>query len=419
MRAAEDNLIVSVPTVFAKETVERKYREHVARALARAHGGNVGVTFVVQATAAPPLPASPVTVTPSSAPRPSPEGLRLNPKYTFDRFIVGDSNRLAHAAAIRATESPGAAFNPLFFYSGVGLGKTHLLHAIGHVLATNSPEMTLRYVPCETFVNELLYAIRTDDRGDRRRRFRERYRNVDALLIDDVEFLSRTEASQEELFHTFNALYETGRQIVLTSDQPPSEIPRLAARLRSRFEAGLVADIQAPDVDLRRALLEAHARVSGADVPGEVIDFLADRVRRNVRELEGALTRTLIYSELKGLPLSPETAALALDGLGRTTSDRPPKPREILAAVATHFEVPTEDLEGKRRDARTASARQIAMYLLRNDGRETLPEIGRLLGGRDHSTVLHGCKKVAGRLKIENRLKTDLAAIRAFVAAHP
>ncbi len=419
MRAAEDNLVVSVPTVFAKETVERKYREHVARALARAHGGNVGVTFVVQATAAPPLPASPVTVTPSSAPRPSPEGLRLNPKYTFDRFIVGGSNRLAHAAAIRATESPGAAFNPLFFYSGVGLGKTHLLHAIGHVLASNSPEMTLRYVPCETFVNELLYAIRTDDRGDRRRRFRERYRNVDALLIDDVEFLSRTEASQEELFHTFNALYETGRQIVLTSDQPPSEIPRLAARLRSRFEAGLVADIQAPDVDLRRALLEAHARVSGADVPSEVIDFLADRVRRNVRELEGALTRTLIYSELKGLPLSPETAALALDGLGRTTSDRPPKPREILAAVATHFEVPTEDLEGKRRDARTASARQIAMYLLRNDGRETLPEIGRLLGGRDHSTVLHGCKKIARRLKMENRLKTDLATIRAFVAAHP
>lgn len=419
MRAAEDNLVVSVPTVFAKETVERKYREHVARALARAHGGNVGVTFVVQATAAPPLPASPVTVTPSSAPRPSPEGLRLNPKYTFDRFIVGGSNRLAHAAAIRATESPGTAFNPLFFYSGVGLGKTHLLHAIGHVLASNSPEMTLRYVPCETFVNELLYAIRTDDRGDRRRRFRERYRNVDALLIDDVEFLSRTEASQEELFHTFNALYESGRQIVLTSDQPPSEIPRLAARLRSRFEAGLVADIQAPDVDLRRALLEAHAHVSGADVPGEVIDFLADRVRRNVRELEGALTRTLIYSELKGLPLSPETAALALDGLGRTTSDRPPKPREILAAVATHFEVPTEDLEGKRRDARTASARQIAMYLLRNDGRETLPEIGRLLGGRDHSTVLHGCKKIARRLKMENRLKTDLATIRAFVAAHP
>jgi chromosomal replication initiator protein len=279
--------------------------------------------------------------------------------------------------------------------------------------------MSLRYVPCETFVNELLYAIRTDDRGDRRRRFRERYRNVDALLIDDVEFLSRTEASQEELFHTFNALYESGRQIVLTSDQPPSEIPRLAARLRSRFEAGLVADIQAPDVDLRRALLEAQARASGADVPDTVVDFLADRVRRNVRELEGALTRTLIYTELRDLALSPETAALALDGLGRSTSDRPPKPREILTAVGTHFEVSPDDLVGKRRDARTAGARQVAMYLLRNDGRETFPEIGRLLGGRDHSTILHGCGKIARRLKIENRLKTDLTAIRAFVAAHP
>lgn len=419
VRAAENSLVVSVPTVFAKETVERKYREHISRALARAHGSNVGVTFVVQAAPAVPLPASPVTVTPSSASLPRTKGVRLNPKYTFDRFIVGDSNRLAYAAAIRATESPGTAFNPLFFYSGVGLGKTHLLHAIGHALASNSPEMNLRYVPCETFVNELLFAIRTDDRGDRRRRFRERYRNVDALLIDDVEFLSRTEASQEELFHTFNALYESGRQIVLTSDQPPSEIPRLAARLRSRFEAGLVADIQAPDVDLRRALLEAQARNSGTDVPDRVVDFLADRVRRNVRELEGALTRTLIYCELHGLALSPETAALALDGLGRSTSDRPPKPREIMTAVATHFEVPPDDLVGKRRDARTAGARQVAMYLLRNDGRETFPEIGRLLGGRDHSTILHGCGKIARRLKIENRLKTDLAAIRAFVAAHP
>ena len=420
MRAADDHLVVGVPNVFAKETVERKYREQVSRAVARAHGSNVGVTFVVQAgPAIPPLPPAPVVAGPSPAFFPSTDGVRLNPRYTFDRFIVGDSNRLAHAAAARATEHPGTAFNPLFFYSGVGLGKTHLLNAIGHVLLSRSPEMRLRYVPCETFVNELIYAIRTDDRGDRRRRFRERYRTVDALLIDDVQFLSRTEASQEELFHTFNALYESGRQIVLASDQPPSEIPRLEARLRSRFESGLVADIQAPDVDLRRAIVESQARASGTAVPDSVVAFLADRVRRNVRELEGALTRTLIYSELHDLPLSPASAALALDGLGRSTSDRPPKPRDILGAVAAHFDVPPDDLVGKRRDARTSASRQVAMYLLRNDGRETFPEIGRLLGGRDHSTILHGCGKIERRLKIENQLKSDLAAIRAHIENHP
>ena len=234
VRAAADHLVVGVPTVFAKETVERKYHELVSRAVARAHGSDVGVTFVVRSGPGnTPLPAPPIAATPWSASLPATDGVRLNPRYTFDRFIVGDSNRLAHAAAIRATEHPGAAFNPLFFYSGVGLGKTHLLNAIGHVLSSNSPEMRLKYVPCETFVNELLHAIRTDDRGDRRRRFRERYRSVDVLLIDDVEFLSRTEASQEELFHTFNTLYDSGRQIVFTSDRPPSEIPRRHSSPRS------------------------------------------------------------------------------------------------------------------------------------------------------------------------------------------
>ena len=419
VRAGGREIVVAVPTVFAKEIVTRRYRELVARAVSKAHGGDVDVTFVVQAE----RPAGPPAwlADPPSSPKPAPDpaatpNARLNPRYTFERFVVGSSNRLAHAAALRVSERPGNVYNPLFLYSGVGLGKTHLLHAVGHAVLARRPHTRLRYVPCETFVNDLLHAIRTESRGDRRRRFRERYRTVDLLMVDDVEFLSRTEASQEEMFHTFNAIYEAGGQIVLTSDRPPREIARLEARLRSRFEVGLVADVQAPDLDLRRMILHQQAAAAAATVPDDTVDFLADRVTRNVRELEGALTRTLIYAELHGLKLTPATAKLALSGLGRAAADRPPKPTAILSATANHFDIPQDDLLGKRRDARTAGARQVAMYLMRNDGRETLPEIGRVLGGRDHTTVLHGCNKIERRLKLEDQLKADVEAIRAHLA---
>jgi len=292
VRAGGREIVVAVPTVFAKEIVTRRYRELVARAVSKAHGGDVDVTFVVQAGQPAGPPAWLADPPPSPTPRPDPAAApnaRLNQGYTFYRFMVGSSNRLAHAAALRVSERPGDVYNPLFLYSGVGLGKTHLLHAVGHAVLARRPDTRMRYVPCETFVNDLLHAIRTESRGDRRRRFRERYRTVDLLMVDDVEFLSRTEASQEEMFHTFNAIYEAGGQIVLTSDRPPREIARLEARLRSRFEVGLVADIQAPDLDLRRMILHQQAVAAAATVPDDTIDCLADRVTRNVRELEGAL----------------------------------------------------------------------------------------------------------------------------------
>ena len=410
---------MAVPTVFAKEIVTRRYRELVARAVSKAHGGDVDVTFVVQPASPvtpPPWAPAPLPVRPPAAQANGNPAARLNPRYTFSRFVVGSSNRLAHAAALRVSERPGDVYNPLFLYSGVGLGKTHLLHAIGHAVLARRPDTRLRYVPCETFVNDLLHAIRTESRGDRRRRFRERYRTADLLMVDDVEFLSRTEASQEEMFHTFNAIYEAGGQIVLTSDRPPREIARLEARLRSRFEVGLVADVQAPDLDLRRMILHQQAAAAEASVPEDVVDFLADKITRNVRELEGALTRTLIYAELHGLELQPSTVSQALSGLGRAADERPPSTTAILAATARHFDMRQDDLLGKRRDARTAGARQVAMYLMRNDGRETLPEIGRVLGGRDHTTVLHGCAKIERRLKLEDRLKGDVEAIRAHLA---
>lgn len=419
VRAGGREIVVAVPTVFAKEIVTRRYRELVARAVSKAYGGDVDVTFVVQADEPASPPAWLADPAPASAPErplPTAPGMRLNARYTFARFMVGSSNRLAHAAALRVSERPGDVYNPLFLYSGVGLGKTHLLHAVGHAVLARRPETRMRYVPCETFVNDLLHAIRTESRGDRRRRFRERYRTVDLLMVDDVEFLSRTEASQEEMFHTFNAIYEAGGQIVLTSDRPPREIARLEARLRSRFEVGLVADIQAPDLDLRRMILHQQAAAAGVVVPEDVVDFLADRITRNVRELEGALTRTLIFAELHGMDLQPSTAEQALSGLGRAAADRPPTPTAILEATGRHFEIPQANLLSKRRDARTAGARQVAMYLMRTDGRETLPEIGRVLGGRDHTTVLHGCNKIERRLKLEDQLKADMEAIRAHLA---
>ena len=414
VEASDGEFVVGVPTVFAKEIVNRRYRDVVTRAASKASGRDVAVTIVVSPAATPVTPPALADAAPkASAPRPS---VGLHPRLTFERFVVGTANRLAHAAALRVCEAPGHAFNPLFIYSGVGLGKTHLLHAIGHAIAARDPDARVLYVPCETFTNDLLHSIRTEDRGARARRFRERYRSVDVLLIDDVEFLSRTETSQEEVFHTFNALYSRGRQIVLSSDQPPSEIPRLFARLRSRFESGLVADLQAPDLDLRRAILETIAASEGARLPSDVADFLAHRIRRNMRELEGALRRTLIYAELSGLPLTPDTAARALDGLGAASHPRPIAARHVLDRTAAHFAVPLEDLSGSRRDAPTAHARQVAMYLLRNDSSLSLPEIGRTLGGRDHTTALHGCRKIERLIQLDDRLKNDVETIRAQLA---
>ncbi|MBM4437712.1 MAG: chromosomal replication initiator protein DnaA, partial [Actinobacteria bacterium] len=342
--ASDGELVIGVPTVFAKETLDRRYRDLLGRTVSGVSGGKVAVTVVVRpelaAADAPALalPAPPDERAPSG-PGEAPLAIGLHPRFTFANFVVGNTNRLAHAAALRISESPGAVYNPLFVYSGVGLGKTHLLHAVGHAFRDSGAFARVLYVSCETFTNDLLVAIRTDVRAEKTRRFRERYRTVDALLIDDVQFLSRSETAQEELFHTFNALYEAGRQIVLASDRRPAEIAALADRLRSRFEAGLVADIQPPDLDLRRAILQRRASALNCRIPAEVIDYLAGRVRRNVRELEGALTRTQIYAELSGLPLTPETAAVALDGLRTPDADRPPSAERVLKLVGEHFEV--------------------------------------------------------------------------------
>ncbi len=328
----------------------------------------------------------------------------LRPEYTFETFVEGPNNRLAFAASRAVADNPGQQYNPLFIYGGVGLGKTHLLHAIGHVAAAKG--LRVLYVSAEDFVNELITAIRQG----RTAAFREKYRQVDVLLVDDVQFLSGKESTQEEFFHTFNALHTQGRQIVLTSDRPPKAMPTLEERLRSRFEWGLMADIQPPDLETRLAILQFKATRLGRPVPQEVLEFIARRLTSNIRELEGALTRVLAYHDLWGKPLTAATAAEALADL--LPKRRKVAAEKILHAVAEAFGVTVEELRAKGRSRRVAVPRQVAMYLLREEAGLSLPRVGEYLGGRDHSTVMHGVRKVADWLERDAQFRRRVMNLR-------
>jgi chromosomal replication initiator protein len=331
---------------------------------------------------------------------------RLNPRYTFSAFIVGSSNRLAHAASLAVADMPGTAYNPLFLYGGVGLGKTHLLHAIGHKCLERG--LQVLYVSSETFTNEIVNAIRYRTTEA----FRIKYRSVDVLLVDDIQFIAGKESTEEEFFHTFNALYEANRQIVICSDRPPKAILSLAERLRSRFEWGLIADIQPPDLEMRVAILRAKADLMHKAVPDDVIVYLASRVQSNIRELEGCLNRVLAYASLHQTLLTLETARAAMTSLMEDGRQRRLKPRQVIEAVAEYYRVPLSELRGKQRDKRIVIPRQVAMYLMRQETDASLLEIGQEVGGRDHSTVLHGCEKIARELNENVTLRKEVAAIR-------
>ncbi len=315
---------------------------------------------------------------------------RLNGKYTFDTFVVGSGNRFAHAASLAVAEAPADAYNPFFIYGGVGLGKTHLMQAIGHYILEQNPQTRLEYVTSETFTIELVNAIQTN----RNAAFREKYRNVDVLLIDDIQFIAGRDSTQEEFFHTFNALHNAGKQIIISSDRPPKEIARLEERLRSRFEWGLIADIQKPDVDTRCAILRRKAKDELIRVDDDVLQLIAQRVDSNIRELEGSLNRLVAYSSLAGRQID---LALAEEALREVFSNHQPKsltPQDVLDAVSTYYDLAMEDLLGPRRTRNVTVPRQLAMYLSRKLTPASLPRIGEALGGRDHTTVLHGCAKI-------------------------
>ena len=326
----------------------------------------------------------------------------LNPKYTFQSFVIGNSNRFAHAASLAVAESPAKAYNPLFIYGGVGLGKTHLMHAIGHYILQENPKAKVVYVSSEKFTNELINAIK-DDKNEE---FRNKYRKVDVLLIDDIQFIAGKERTQEEFFHTFNALHEENKQIILSSDRPPKEIPTLEDRLRSRFEWGLIADIQPPDFETRMAILKKKADVEGLNVPNEVMVYIATKIKSNIRELEGALIRIIAYSSLTNRDVSVDLASEALKDIISNKESATVTVKTIQESVANYYNLRIEDLKSQRRTRNIAYPRQIAMYLSRKLTDMSLPKIGEEFGGRDHTTVIHAYEKISENLKTDEGLQS-------------
>lgn len=338
----------------------------------------------------------------------------LNPKYTFDTFVIGNSNRFAHAAALAVAEAPAKAYNPLFIYGGVGLGKTHLMHAIGHFVLQQNPSLKVLYVSSEKFTNELINAIK-DDKNEE---FRSKYRNIDILLIDDIQFIAGKERTQEEFFHTFNALYEANKQIILSSDKSPKEIVTLEDRLRSRFEWGLIADMQAPDIETRIAILRKKAQLENLDVPNEIMVFIAEKIASNIRELEGALNRVIAYSSLTENEITVELATEALKDILSTNKVRSINCETIQDAVARYFDLRPDDFRSKKRSRDVAYPRQIAMFLCRELTDMSLPKIGHAFGGRDHTTVMHACEKIVEEVQSNSETRRAISELKKNLASN-
>jgi chromosomal replication initiator protein len=426
---------VAVPNGFAKDWLETRYRSLISQTLARVVGYSVQVDFEVRegvvAEPAPdtdkagPLPAGAppgvpaaaagqnVRLEPGRAGGPEGASSSINARYTFRNFIVGSANRLAHAASLSVAERPGHAYNPLFLYGGVGLGKTHLMHAIGNAVIARFPRKRVVYATSEKFTNEFITSIQQGRIDD----FRSRYRRIDLLLIDDIQFIADKERTQEEFFHTFNAIHDDGKQIVLSSDRPPKLITTLEERLRSRFEWGLIADLTAPDLETRIAILRAKAEEQSVPIGSDVIEFIARKVISNIRELEGALTRIVAYANMGGMPITIELAQAVLSNVLYNPKRRMVTPERIAHAVSEYYGVEMDALRGQKRDRAIVVPRQIAMYLMRAETDVSLLRIGQELGGRDHSTVLHACDKIDRETQDNEELRRELAAVRELIYA--
>ena len=339
------------------------------------------------------------------------QNANLNPRYTFDTFVVGKNNNLAHAASLAVAESPGEIYNPLFIYGGVGLGKTHLMHSVAHFVLKNNPNAKILYVTSEKFTNELIDAIRNKNNVSTTE-FREKYRNNDVLLIDDIQFIIGKESTQEEFFHTFNALYEAKKQIIISSDRPPREIETLEDRLRSRFEWGLTVDIQPPDYETRMAILRKKEELEGYNIDNEVIKYIASNVKSNIRELEGALTKIVALSKLNNREINIELAEEALKDLISPNAAREITPQLIINVVSEHFGINSLDIIGQKRSKELVFPRQIVMYLCGEMTTESLQNIGKALGGRDHTTIIHGTKKIATEIKNDENLKNTIDILK-------
>jgi chromosomal replication initiator protein len=400
----DGTFVISVQNAYARDWLASRLASTTVRILTGMMNRTVEVRFIVWQDQEVEANIEPDQVSTEIEEFPSPVNQTLNARYTFENFVVGASNRLAHAASLAVAENPAQAYNPLFIYGGVGLGKTHLLHAIGNFNAARGLEIL--YVSSEEFTNDLINAIR----AHKTQAFREKYRRIDVLLIDDIQFIAGKESTQEEFFHTFNTLHGQDKQIIITSDRPPKALITLEERLRSRFEWGLTADLQPPDFETRMAILRSKAERAGRKVPGEIIEVIARRVQSNIRELEGALTRVVAFVDLSGLPLTPKLVETALADLLPRRSKV--EPEEVIKSVADAFGIQRDRMLSRDRSREVALPRQIAMYLMREESNISLPLIGETLGGRDHTTIMYGCDKIADLLERDDRLRRQVIEIR-------
>ena len=410
-------LAVGVRNAYARDWLESRLADTVNRLLINIMDTNVSVNFVVlngdetaESPDAPPfepdsaVPNQIFSTSGNSSNESRNRNPSLNPRYTFETFVVGSGNRLAHAACLAVAEKPARAYNPLFLYGGVGLGKTHLLHAIGNVC--HGRGLNVLYVSSEEFTNDMINAIRTHTT----QAFREKYRSADVLLIDDIQFIAGKESTQEEFFHTFNTLHGQDKQIIVSSDRPPKSLVTLEERLRSRFEWGLTADIQAPDLETRLAILRAKAERAGRSVPDEILEAIASRVQSNIRELEGALNRVIAFADLSGSSLTPSLVEVALADL--LPSRQNISAEKVIELVAREWQTTVDALLGRDRSQKVAEPRQVAMYLLRKETDASLPQIGEVLGGRDHTTVMYAIQKIENEITTKRDLEKRVASIK-------
>lgn len=404
-----DMLVIKAPNEFARDWLEERYSQLISGILYDLTGEELGVKFIIpqnQNEEEDDLPV-PAKKRKTEEEQPEPHFNMLNTKNTFDTFVIGSGNRFAHAASLAVAEAPAKAYNPLFIYGGVGLGKTHLMHAIGHYVLDHNPNAKVVYLSSEKFTNEFINSIRDNKAID----FRNKYRKVDVLLIDDIQFLAGKESTQEEFFHTFNTLHEESKQIVISSDRPPKEIPTLEDRLRSRFEWGLITDITPPDLETRIAILRKKAKAEGLDIPNEVMLYIANQIDSNIRELEGALIRVVAYSSLINKDINADLAAEALKDIIPSSKPKVITIHEIQRIVGEYFSVKLEDFAAKKRTKSVAFPRQIAMYLSRELTDFSLPKIGEEFGGRDHTTVIHAHEKISKMLQTDAQFQKQLKEI--------